>query len=84
MNLDISWTKNALSELGKLNPSIATRILRKVRELGEDPSKQDVRRLSGSDNLRLRIGDYRVLFSVSGDTIFILKVGHRRSIYARR
>lgn len=27
------------------------------------------------------IGDYRVLFDVSGDTLVILKIGHRRDIY---
>jgi len=84
MSFSITWDEKAFAELQKLDRSVANRIAKKVRELGENPSRRDVRRLSGSDNLRLRVGDYRVLFSISGDTIFILKVGHRRSIYARK
>ena len=30
---------------------------------------------------RFRVGDYRVSFDVQGETIVILKVGHRREIY---
>ena len=32
-------------------------------------------------NWRFRIGDYRVLFDVEKDKIFILKIGHREDIY---
>jgi mRNA interferase RelE/StbE len=31
--------------------------------------------------MRLRAGDWRVLFTTSGDTITIHAVGHRRDIY---
>ena len=30
---------------------------------------------------RFRIGDYRVLFDIKSDKIFILKIGHRKEIY---
>ena len=33
-------------------------------------------------NWKFRIGEWRVLFDVEGDTIIVLKVGHRRSVYA--
>ena len=30
---------------------------------------------------RFRIGDYRILFDLSDDTIVVLAVGHRKDIY---
>lgn len=33
-------------------------------------------------NYRFRIGDYRVVFDVKGDTLIILTLGNRRDIYA--
>ncbi|MBI2023914.1 type II toxin-antitoxin system RelE/ParE family toxin [Candidatus Giovannonibacteria bacterium] len=30
---------------------------------------------------RFRIGDYRIIFDVSGDNIFVLRLGHRKDIY---
>jgi len=30
---------------------------------------------------RLRIGDYRIIYEISGDEIWILKIGHRKDIY---
>ncbi|MBS1266542.1 MAG: hypothetical protein MAG795_00509 [Candidatus Woesearchaeota archaeon] len=33
-----------------------------------------------SDYFRLRVGDYRVIFSVK-EVITILKIGHRKNIY---
>ncbi|MGA0594900.1 type II toxin-antitoxin system RelE family toxin [Enterovirga sp. CN4-39] len=41
----------------------------------------DVKRLSGVDALRLRDGDYRVIFKETPDGLLILAAGHRRDIY---
>lgn len=30
---------------------------------------------------RLRVGDYRVVFVIRGDSVLILKIGHRREVY---
>ncbi|HEX8168478.1 MAG TPA: type II toxin-antitoxin system RelE/ParE family toxin [Beijerinckiaceae bacterium] len=41
----------------------------------------DVKRMTGSDALRLRDGDYRVIFRDTPDGLLILAAGHRRDIY---
>jgi len=41
----------------------------------------DVKRLKGRAGARLRVGDWRVVFYVEGDTIVVAAVGHRREIY---
>jgi mRNA interferase RelE/StbE len=30
---------------------------------------------------RLRVGDYRVVFSVEGDCVLVVKIGHRKEVY---
>ena len=41
----------------------------------------DVKRMTGSDALRLRDGDYRVIFRDTPEGLLILVAGHRRDIY---
>jgi mRNA interferase RelE/StbE len=31
---------------------------------------------------KLRVGDYRVVFKIEGETVYILGIRHRKSIYA--
>lgn len=78
---NIEWKEHALQNIKKLENSIARRIIKKVDELSENPFSKDIKKLKGSDDFRLRIGDYRIIFSIEKDTIQILKVGHRKNIY---
>jgi len=41
----------------------------------------DVKALKGVAGMRLRTGDWRVLFTIKANTITIHAVGHRRDIY---
>ncbi len=77
----IGWKERALKDLDKLDPSISRRIVKSVDEMKENLFAKDIKKLKGSDDFRLRVGDYRVIFSIEGDPITILKVGHRHHIY---
>lgn len=79
--LEIKWDERALKDLDKLESTISSRIYKKVDELKEGFQSKDVKKLKGDDRLRLRVGDYRILFSVEGNVIIIWKVGHRKNIY---
>ena len=81
MPFKIIWDEKAYDSLNKLEPSISRRILKKVDELSENPFSKDIKRLKGSNDFRLRVGDYRVIFAIEQNTIQILKVGHRKNIY---
>ena len=78
---DIKWKEHALQNIEKLESSITRRIIKKVDELSENPFSKDIKRLKGSNDFRLRVGDYRVIFSIENNIIQILKVGHRKNIY---
>ena len=80
---EIKWEKRALQELFKLEKIVASRIYKKVSTLIYGFQSRDVKRLKGENNFRLRIGDYRVIFSLENNKIIIWKVGHRKNIYKR-
>jgi mRNA interferase RelE/StbE len=77
----ISYEKRALLELRKLDKLLAKRIIKKIKELENDPFSKDIKRLKGQSSFRLRIGNYRILFELLESEIKILKVGHRKNIY---
>ena len=77
----ITWSKKASEELDKLESLIISRIIKKISDLEENPYNLNIKKLKGIEGFRLRIGDYRVIFSIEQDTIFILKVGHRKHVY---
>jgi len=59
-------------------------IVTRIRSLARDPRPFGSEKLSGREDLyRLRVGRYRVLYSV-GDAelvVLIVRVGHRKDIY---
>jgi mRNA interferase RelE/StbE len=62
--------------------SIWTEIfIKKIEEMC-DNLKGDVKHLTDSTpEYRLRVGDYRVLFEIEGETIIVYRVRHRREAY---
>ena len=81
MTIDIKWDERALNELNKLENQISLRIFKKIEELREGFQSKDVKRLKGKEEFRLRVGDYRIIFSLVGNLITIWKIGHRKNIY---
>lgn len=77
----LEWTKRALSDLKDFDNFTLQRIVKKINELSISPFSKDIKRLKGARGYRLRVGDYRVIFDIEKDSIFILKVGHRKNIY---
>jgi len=82
----IVYDTRAAKELSKLDRSAARRIHRAVSALVEDPRPAGCRPLVGYPDLwRIRVGDYRVVYSVDDATVvvLVLRVGHRGSVYDR-
>jgi mRNA interferase RelE/StbE len=80
----ITVSKSAVKELSKLPGEITTRVLKVILKLSDNPRPAGSKKLKGgSDNWRIRIGDYRVVYAID-DKILIVdirKVGHRKEIY---
>ncbi|OOG21464.1 addiction module toxin RelE [Thioalkalivibrio denitrificans] len=82
----IEWKQSARKELRKLDRPLVSRLLKAIEPLAKEPRPPGSRRLLGSDHTyRIRVGEYRVVYSVL-DSILIVQivaVGHRRQIYRR-
>jgi len=76
----ITFTATSARQWAKLSPDIRGRIDKRLTEFAET-GHGDVKRLKGRDGVRLRVGDWRVIFYEDRDTIVIAAVGHRRDIY---
>lgn len=75
--------KRAFKALEDLNEPVYTRIKNTILELAKDPRPAGCKKLVNRNGWRLRVGDYRVVYSIDDKirNIEILDVGHRRFIY---
>jgi len=81
----IVFARSARHELEVLDPAVIRRILPKIESLAGAPRPHGARKLTGEKHLwRIRIGDYRVIFSILDmeRRIDITAVRHRREAYA--
>jgi mRNA interferase RelE/StbE len=75
---------SAKKELEKLPRPMHSKIVSAVDNLSSNPYPEGVRKLVGSENsYRIRIGDYRVLYSIIKNRLIaeIIRVAHRKDIY---
>ena len=66
-----------------LSINVQERIQAKIDAMGLRLDTFPHHRLTGSDRYRLRIGDYRVIYSIDlrENAIHLYAVGHRREVY---
>ena len=68
----------ALEDIQARSPDVAARILRKLRELEDSPFPRGdtIKQLKGFETptYRLRIGDYRAVYRISGTVVVILRI----------
>jgi mRNA interferase RelE/StbE len=81
----VKFTSTAVDDLERLTKPIAQRILTKIRWLADNFEQLPPEPLTGSWKgvYKLRVGDYRVLytFKTAESTITVRFVRHRRDVY---
>jgi mRNA interferase RelE/StbE len=77
---EIEFTSAAVRQWRKLTATTRGQIDLKLKAFAES-GVGDVKALKGTAGMRLRSGDWRVLFTIRANTITIHAVGHRRDIY---
>jgi len=83
----VTLCHSARKELEKLDTIILGRIFPKIEALAESPYPQGCLKIQGQENLwRIRIGDYRVIYSVCEEEklVDIIAVRHRKNAYRFR
>ena len=82
-NYSIEIKKSAAKEIEKLPKTVLKRILNKIQSLSTEPRPSGCKKLTADEKYRLRVGDYRILYSIEDDKVlvYIVKVGHRKKVY---
>ena len=83
-DFSIVWLKSAHKSFEKLPMLTQKSIIKQIDLLPTSHENSDIKKLKGhSDLYRLRVGDYRIIFSINkqAQQIRISAVGHRKDIY---
>jgi mRNA interferase RelE/StbE len=81
MRYEVAFKPEARRGLLRLSPEIARRIVRKIEAMQNDLAGDVKRLVRHSPGMRLRVGDWRVLFDVVGSNIVVYNVIHRSEAY---
>ena len=79
----IEFRPAALREFRKIDRSTQPRIQGAISLLANDPRPPASRPLRGREGFRLRVGDYRIIYTIDDGVLLIVVVtiGHRRDDY---
>lgn len=84
MAYTIIISKQASKEIKQLPKEYISKVYQKIISLGEVPRPSGVVKLTSKQDLyRIRVGMYRVLYSIDDDIeiIDVRKIAHRKDIY---
>lgn len=81
--LQVVYAREARKALRKIPARIRQRILEKIDLIAENPSRTDldIKPLKGVAASRLRVGQYRVIYTEDGIILDVIKIGPRGDIY---
>ena len=79
----IEWTEEAVRDLKVIDKQVGLRILKKLSWFSENFETIVPEPLSGEfkETYKLRVGDWRVIYTIENGVIVIQSIGHRREIY---
>jgi mRNA interferase RelE/StbE len=85
MPYTVQYSPEAEKTLLGLDRQVARRVVTKIKELAEAPEAAHIKALHGDLKgvYRLRVGDYRVLYSIRHEAllILVLDIRNRKDIY---
>jgi mRNA interferase RelE/StbE len=77
--------RSVLKDLDPVAARDCQRIMERIRSLGDDPRPMGCEKLSALERYRVRVGDYRIVYSIEDAqlVVWVVRVGHRRDVYRR-
>lgn len=84
MSHQITYSRAAAKAFRRIHPQDARRIKQAIEELAVDPRPEGaIMLIGGNGEMRIRVGDYRVVYDLCGDelVILVLRIAHRREVY---
>ena len=85
MSYRIELRPAAIRALKRIDHQDRDRIRGAIALLGQDPRPPGAKALQGRDGLRVRVGNYRIIYTAHDDVLLVVVVtlGHRRDVYDR-
>jgi len=80
----VTFARSARRELEALEPRLVARVFARIEGLSVEPRPAEAKKLQGTRQLwRIRVGDYRVVYSLDDRqrVVDIVRVRHRRDVY---
>jgi mRNA interferase RelE/StbE len=81
----IKFDRRVKKDFKSINAQDIKRIKSAIQELSNNPRPDSCTKLKGDkrDYYRIRVGNYRVIYSIEDEILLVLvvRVGHRREIY---
>lgn len=85
MTYRIELRPAAIRALKQIDHQDRGRIRGAIALLGEDPRPPGAKALQGRPGFRVRVGNYRIVYTIQDDVLLVVVVtlGHRRDVYER-
>lgn len=87
MSYDVHLAPAAVRQLRTLDVAGRRRVQAAIDLLASEPRPPAARQLvGGAGEWRVRTGDFRIIYEIHDQqlVVLVIKVGHRRDVYARR
>jgi mRNA interferase RelE/StbE len=79
--MNVVLDKLAAKSIECINEPMLGRLLSALVGLAKKPPQGDIKKLSGRDDFRLRVGKYRVLFRIEDNVIIVTNIAPRGQAY---
>ena len=84
MAYSIQYKKSVARDLKNIDRAEAKKVVDRLeRELGKDPDAGEQLKGKFAGLSRLRVGDYRAVYTRTRDGVLILLIAHRKDIYKK-
>jgi len=82
----LNYLPAAQKSIEHLPRDMQRRLLDRIETLSFNPRPPGCVKLTGQDAYRIRVGEYRVVYTIYDDRLLVLiiDVGHRREVYRRK
>jgi mRNA interferase RelE/StbE len=79
----IEFKKSAAKELYAIPRKDIYKIINRIKLLSVNPRPQDIIKLTNREDYRIRVGNYRIIYTLTDNILIItiIKIGHRKEVY---
>jgi len=83
VSYEITVLRTAVKSVERLTKEVQDRVIDAIAELAKTPRPSGAKKLVARDAMRIRVGDYRVIYEVDDamKTVQVVVVSHRKDAY---